>query len=170
MKTAYLLIVTLLLTAGICFAQQDATASQQQPAAAASPAAADQQQTSVGQPTDTNEQLFKGCLSGTKDNYVLTDDKTGLKYRLHSDKDINEHVGNMVEIKGTVKAEGADRPADAASNASTTGSVASQPSASTDASKTESSADASKKADKDLDVADIKDVSKGCSADQGAKQ
>lgn len=70
-------------------------------------------QTSVGQPTDTNEPVFKGCLSGTKDNYTLTaaDGKT---YRLHSDKDIVEHVGKMVEVRGTVKKEGVDRPADAA--------------------------------------------------------
>jgi hypothetical protein len=169
MRRSYFVLVTLLLlTAGLCFAQADASASQQQPATAASAPSADQQ-TSVGQPTDTNEQLFKGCVSGTKDNYILTDEK-GDKYRLHSDKDINEHVGSMVEIKGTLKAEGADRSAAAASNSSTTGSVASQPSASADASQTSSSADASKKAEKELDVADIKDVSKGCSEDKGAKQ
>ncbi len=75
-------------------------------------------QTSVGQPTDTNEPLFKGCLSGTKDNYVLTT-SDGKAYRLHSDKDIAEHVGKMVEIRGTVKKEGVDRPADAAPASST---------------------------------------------------
>jgi hypothetical protein len=156
MKKSYFVLVTmLLLTAGLCFAQQDASAGQQPPAASA-PAAG--QQTSVGQPTDTNEQLLKGCLSGTKDNYTLTDDMSGQKYRLHSDKDINEHVGNMVEIKGTVKAEGADRPAAAAApsaDASSTGAGASSSAA---------GADASKSAEKDLDVADIKTVSKGCSA------
>lgn len=70
-------------------------------------------QTDVGQPTDTNEPLFKGCISGTKDNYVLTT-SDGKAYRLHSDKDITEHVGKMVELRGTVKKEGLDRPADAA--------------------------------------------------------
>lgn len=70
-------------------------------------------QTSVGQPTDTNEPLFKGCLSGTKDNYILTT-SDGKSFRLHSDKDIAEHVGKMVEVRGTVKKEGVDRPADAA--------------------------------------------------------
>ncbi len=69
-------------------------------------------QTSVGQPTDTNEPVFKGCLSGTKDNFVLTT-TDGKAYRLHSDKDISEHVGMLVEVRGTVKKEGADRPADA---------------------------------------------------------
>lgn len=69
--------------------------------------------TDVGQPTDTNEPLFKGCISGTKDNYVLTT-SDGKTYRLHSDKDITEHVGKMVELRGTVKKEGIDRPADAA--------------------------------------------------------
>jgi LPXTG-motif cell wall-anchored protein len=71
-----------------------------------------QTQTDVGQPTDTNEPVFKGCVSGTKDNYTLTS-SDGKSYRLHSDKDIAEHVGKMVEIRGTVKKEGADRPADA---------------------------------------------------------
>jgi hypothetical protein len=71
-----------------------------------------QTQTSVGQPTDTNEPVYKGCVSGTKDNYTLTS-SDGQSFRLHSDKDIAEHVGKMVEIRGTVKKEGADRPADA---------------------------------------------------------
>ena len=64
---------------------------------------------------------------------TLTDDK-GTQYRLHSDKDINEHVGNMVEIKGTIKKEGAD------------------------------SQKASTSPAKEIDVADIKNVSKGCAA------
>lgn len=68
-------------------------------------------QTEVGQPTDTNEPVFKGCLSGSKDNYVLTT-SDGKSFRLHSDKDINEHVGKMVEIRGTEKKEGVDRPGD----------------------------------------------------------
>jgi len=74
-------------------------------------------QTDVGQPTDTNEPVFKGCLSGSKDNYVLTT-SDGKSFRLHSDKDINEHVGKMVEIRGTMKKEGVDRPDDAATRMS----------------------------------------------------
>lgn len=74
-------------------------------------------QTDVGQPTDTNEPVFKGCLSGSKDNYVLTT-SDGKSFRLHSDKDINEHVGKMVEIRGTMKKEGVDRPDDAAARMS----------------------------------------------------
>lgn len=63
------------------------------------------QQTAVGGVTDTNEPLFKGCVAGKKDKYTLTTD-SGEKYRLHSDKDINEHVGDRVEIRGTLKPEG----------------------------------------------------------------
>jgi HEAT repeats len=55
-----------------------------------------------------NQPVFKGCLGGTKDNYTLKDQSTGQEYRLHSDKDISEHVGNMVEIRGTIKKEGQD--------------------------------------------------------------
>jgi hypothetical protein len=93
-------------------------------------------QTSVGQPTDTNEPLFKGCVSGTKDNYILTT-SDGKTFRLHSDKDIAEHVGKMVEIRGTVKKEGADRPADAAPASATS----------------------------EMDVADLKDIEGSCPAD-----
>ncbi len=129
MKKLFVFALSVAMTAGIAVAQQDAAAG----STAAEPTA-QQQQTSVGQPTDTNEPLFKGCLSGTKDNYVLTDEK-GDKYRLHSDKDINEHVNTMVEVRGTVKTEGVDSQKTAASDNA-----------------------------KDLDVADIKTVSKGCSA------
>lgn len=128
MKKLFVFALSVAMTAGIAVAQQDAAAGSQ----AAQPTA--QQQTSVGQPTDTNEPLFKGCVTGTKDNYVLTDEK-GDKYRLHSDKDINEHLNTMVEVRGTVKAEGVDSQKTAASDNA-----------------------------KDLDVADIKTVSKGCSA------
>lgn len=75
-------------------------------------------QTTVGQPTDTNEPVYKGCVSGTKDNYILTS-SDGKTFRLHSDKDIAEHVGKMVELRGTIKKEGADRPADAMPASST---------------------------------------------------
>lgn len=92
-----------------------------------------QTQTSVGQPTDTNEPVYKGCVSGTKDNYMLTT-SDGMSFRLHSDKDIAEHVGKMVEIRGTVKKEGADRPADA------------QPASAT----------------QEIDVADLKNVEGSC--------
>lgn len=48
-----------------------------------------------------DQQTFRGCLTGTNDNYVLRADD-GTLYRLHSDKDINEHVNEMVEVKGRV--------------------------------------------------------------------
>jgi hypothetical protein len=73
----------------------------------------DQTRTDVGGATDTNEPLFKGCVSGTHDNYILTAEN-GDTFRLHSDKDINEHVGDRVEIRGTLKPEG-DRKVSASS-------------------------------------------------------
>jgi hypothetical protein len=115
-----------MLTAGLAFAQDTTNTSAQstQPA-----------QTNVGQTTDTNEPLYKGCVSGTKDNYVLTSED-GKAFRLHSDKDINEHVGKFVEVRGTEKKEGND------SNASTGTAAMSQ-----------------------IDVADLKNVDgKSCPA------
>lgn len=129
MRKYLTLALAFALTAGIAVAQEtQPTTSTTTP------------QTDVGQPTDTNEPLFKGCISGTKDNYVFTD-MNGKAFRLHSDKDIAEHVGKMVEIRGTVKKEGADRPADA------------QPAS----------------ASSEMDVADIKNIEGTCpSADSAA--
>jgi hypothetical protein len=67
-------------------------------------------QTSVGQPTDTNEPVYKGCLTGTKNNYTLTTED-GKSYRLHSDKDIDDHLNRRVEVRGSLKKEGGDRSA-----------------------------------------------------------
>lgn len=97
-------LAILLLASGLSLAQDTTTTP---------PASSQTTQTDVGQPTDTNEPVFKGCLAGTKDNYTLTA-ADGTTYRLYSDKDIVEHVGHMVEIRGTVKPEGADRPSDVA--------------------------------------------------------
>lgn len=114
MKTNFLVFALLfLLTAGLCFAQDASSNAPQAPASADAqqPAAApdsQQAQANVGQANDANEQSFKGCVSGQKDNYILTDEN-GTKFRLHSDKDINEHVGQSVEVRGTVNKEGADR-------------------------------------------------------------
>lgn len=129
-----LLVLSLLflLTAGLCVAQ-DTTAAQPQPSASQSST----QASDMSKPADSDSQVFKGCVAGTKDNYTLTDE-TGKQFRLHSDKDINEHVGNMVEVKGKMKKEGAD------SQATSTATL------------------------QQIDVDDIKDVSKGCAA--GAKQ
>ncbi|MEO5935704.1 MAG: DUF5818 domain-containing protein [Terriglobales bacterium] len=100
-KKFFAVVPALALSTAMVFAQEPQPTPTQTP------------QTDVGQPTDTNEPVFKGCLSGTKDNYTLTN-SDGKTFRLHSDKDISEHVGKMVEIRGTVKKEGVDRPADAA--------------------------------------------------------
>ncbi|HWR13581.1 MAG TPA: DUF5818 domain-containing protein [Terriglobales bacterium] len=150
-KSFFVLTLMFLLTAGLCFAQDASSAAQpatQQPAASqdaqqpsmspdaqqpATDAGAQQPQTNVGQPTDADQPVFKGCVSGKENNYFLTDEK-GEKFRLHSDKDINEHVGDMVEVRGTIKKEGADRAA------------------------------VSTNSEREIDVADVKTVSKGCSA------
>lgn len=126
MKKLFMFALLALMTAGIAVAQ-DAAAGQQ-------PAQPSAQQSTVGQPTEMDETLYKGCLSGSKDNYVLTDEK-GNSFRLHSDKDINEHVGKMVEVRGNIKTEGVDSQKQAA------GAPA-----------------------KDLDVGDIKSVSGSCPA------
>jgi hypothetical protein len=128
MKKLMLSTATLLLASGLSLAQTstpqpDPSAPSTQPA-----------QTDVGQPTDTNEPVYSGCLSGSKDNYTLTTDD-GKTFRLHSDKDINEHVGKRVEIRGTLKQEGVDRP-----DASTAPAGSMQ----------------------ELDVADIKNVDGSC--------
>ena len=51
---------------------------------------------------DDDESTFRGCLAGTDDNYVLRDEASGKLYRLHSDKDLDEHVGNIVEVRGNI--------------------------------------------------------------------
>lgn len=135
-RNVLVLALLFLLTAGLCVAQQDATSAQQPTVPSAQQPSSQPTQTDVGQATDSDQQVFKGCLGGTKDNYTLTTDD-GKQYRLHSDKDINEHVGNQVELRGTIKKEGADSQATSTANLP------------------------------GIDVADIKDVSKGCSA--GAK-
>jgi len=148
MRKTILSTAVLFLATGLVAAQQDTSTGTQSPPAQTQTQPQDQTQqpqsqpqstTDVGSPTDTNEQLFRGCLSGSKDNFILADQQTGQSYRLHSDKDISEHVGDLVEIRGTVKKEGADRASDVA-----TGGM------------------------QEIDVADIKTVSKGCSASQGA--
>jgi hypothetical protein len=130
-RTTLVLAFVFLLTAGLCFAQD--ASSTQQPASQPSASQSATPQTDVGKPTDTDEQVFKGCVGGTKDNFTLTDE-TGKQFRLHSDKDITEHVGENVEVRGTIKKEGADSQATATKNM------------------------------QQIDVADIKTVSKGCSA------
>lgn len=126
-----LLRVLFLLLASVALIAQDQSsqpsAGSQQPSG--------EQSTSVGGATDKDQPLFKGCLSGTKDNYSLKDE-SGNEYRLHSDKDISEHVGNMVEIRGTIKKED-QRPA-------------------------AGEAPGAAPREQEIDVADVKTVSKGC--------
>jgi hypothetical protein len=123
----------LLLASVVAVAQQDPAS--QQPSSSPS----GQQSTEVGGATDQDQPLFRGCLSGSEGSYTLKDE-SGRTYRLHSDKDIKEHVGNMVEIRGTVKQEGADR----------------------------SEAAAGTPAEREIDVADVKTVASGCDGSAGA--
>jgi Protein of unknown function (DUF5818) len=83
-------------------------------------------------------QHYTGCLSGTHDNYFLRADD-GNMYRLHSDKDINEHVGERVDVRGRV--DNHKRDQDAQATAAATG-------VSTEAAG--------------INVEDIKTISKGC--------
>jgi len=135
MKKLLLFASTLLLAGGLA-AAQDAPPANSKDTAAPPPQSQSNPgaQTNVGGQTDKDEQLFKGCIGGTKDNYTLTA-QDGTTYRLHSDKDITEHVGQSVELRGTVKPEGADKSAQA-------GTAPQQ---------------------KEIDVADIKTVAKSCS-------
>jgi hypothetical protein len=116
-----LLAVILLLCSGMMFAQ-----TQPMPPNTST-------QTNVGQPTDTNEPVYTGCVSGMHNNYFLIADD-GRQFRLHSDKDIPEHVGKRVEVRGTMKKEGVDKP----KNAAKTGKL------------------------QEIDVADLKDVGQSC--------
>ena len=56
------------------------------------------------------DDTFRGCLTGTKDNYVLRS-VDGNLYRLHSSDDIKQHVGEMVEVKGHIKNKDRDKAA-----------------------------------------------------------
>ena len=66
---------------------------------------------------DDKYQHYTGCVSGTHDNYFLRTD-TGITYRLHSDKDINEHVGRRVDVRGRVDNKKRDERAQSAAAAS----------------------------------------------------
>jgi Protein of unknown function (DUF5818) len=119
MKKLLLFASTLLLAGGLAAAQDAQPANSKDTAAQApqsqsnpSQSNPDTAQTNVGGQTDKDQQLFKGCIGGSKDNYILTA-QDGTTYRLHSDKDITEHVGQSVELRGTVKPEGADRSSQA---------------------------------------------------------
>src|SRR6266404_2611807 len=101
MKKLLFFASTLLLAGGL--AAQDAPAANSKDAKDAAAQAPQSQsnpsqanpataQTNVGGQTDKDEQLFKGCIGGSKDNYTLAA-QDGTTYRLHSDKDIAEHVG-----------------------------------------------------------------------------
>ena len=50
---------------------------------------------------DGKKVTVAGCLATNRDGgYVLTDDQGGLKYALVTDKDLDKHVGERVEVRG----------------------------------------------------------------------
>lgn len=61
---------------------------------------------------------FRGCLTGTKDNYMLRTDG-GEVYRLrdHPEFDLRSHLGDMVDIKGHFKDGEREREAQAQASA-----------------------------------------------------
>jgi hypothetical protein len=91
---------------------------------------------------DSQQTSFRGCLAGTNDNYVLRDEATGKLYRLHSDKDIQEHVGDMVEVKGTIDDKKRENEAKVQDNAAQQAGIEIPTSG--------------------INVEDLKTVSKGC--------
>ena len=92
---------------------------------------------------DSDRETFRGCMTGTNDNYVLRA-SDGTLYRLHSDKDINEHVNEMVEVKGKVENQKREKEAKR--------DVAAEQQAGIEIPKF------------GIDVHDIKTISKGCAA------
>jgi hypothetical protein len=106
--------------------------------------------------TDEAQPFIRGCLAGTEDNYILTEDTTGKQYRLHSDRDMTEHLNQLVEVRGIVKEDGdamarADERADLPQ--------ADQPA---DETTTPEDNDAQSATPEDLDVTDIKTVAETC--------
>jgi hypothetical protein len=61
---------------------------------------------------------FRGCLTGTKDNYLLRTD-SGEVYRLrdHPEYDLRSHLGDTVDVKGHFKDGERERQAQAEPNA-----------------------------------------------------
>jgi hypothetical protein len=92
---------------------------------------------------------FRGCLAGTKDNYVIRDEASGKLYRLHSDKDLDEHVGNVVEVKGDIDNDPREREAQTQASSAQQAGIEVPTAA--------------------IDVDDVKTMSKGC-ADAKATQ
>ena len=63
-------------------------------------------------PAASAKEYYRGCLTGTHDNYMLrTDD--GQLYRLHShsEDDFKAHLGDVVEIKGQLSDHAREREA-----------------------------------------------------------
>lgn len=89
-------------------AQPATPATPATPAQPAAPAAQDQSAAPAAQGASSDADLmnrtsFTGCLTGTEDNYILKDEKSGQLFRLHSDKDIGEHVNKQVTVIGRVQ-------------------------------------------------------------------
>ena len=98
------------------------------------------QATSQGSGAAT-QATVQGCLSGSKDNYTLTD-SSGTTYKLTGDTSkLSEHIGHKVEI---------------------TGNSASASSGAGSSSGTPSSAGAASSGEQSLDVSSVKMISETC--------
>lgn len=89
-------------------AQPATPATPATPAQPAAPSAQDQSGAPAAQAASSDADVmsrtsFTGCLTGTEDNYILKDEKSGQLFRLHSDKDIGEHVNKEVTVIGRVQ-------------------------------------------------------------------
>lgn len=108
-KLSFLFLIALLAAALVvpaAFAQdqtaQPAQAPAAQPDQSAQPAQAPGAP-AAGAADVLKQTSFTGCLTGTEDNYLLRDENSGMLFRLHSDKDIDEHVGKKVTVTGKVE-------------------------------------------------------------------
>ncbi|MGE0406911.1 MAG: DUF5818 domain-containing protein [Candidatus Korobacteraceae bacterium] len=75
------------------------------------------------QPANADDNKWQGCLVGTEDNYVLRT-ADGELFRLHSDGDIDEHVGNTVEVSGKIEQNERDQQAQTQAQAAKNAGVA----------------------------------------------
>ena len=97
------LFATLLLGVTWMVAQGDMSQTPGQSGQATTQSSQDTTQTS----SDTgNQTTVQGCLSGSADNYTLTD-TSGTTYQLTGNTSkLRKHVGHQVEITGTAAASG----------------------------------------------------------------
>lgn len=58
--------------------------------------------TSQDQSAMSAQNTIQGCLNGTESNFTVTDQKSGITYKLSGSNDpLKEHVGHMIQLTGT---------------------------------------------------------------------